>query len=127
MIAGTLGIVRDVTDERRLTEQLMQQEKLAAVGELVSGVAHELNNPLASVMAFAQLLLAAPADASHDREAIEAINQEAKRAAKIVANLLTFARQHQPERTHRRSQSRRRRHARAAPLRDAQRAGRAST
>ena len=98
-MTGVLGIVRDVTDEHRMTEQLVQQEKLAAVGELVSGVAHELNNPLASVMAFAQLLLAAPADAPPDREAIDAINQESKRAAKIVANLLTFARQHQPERT----------------------------
>ena len=98
-VTGLLGIVRDVTDERRLTEQLVQQEKLAAVGELVSGVAHELNNPLASVMAFAQLLLAAPPDRAPDREAIDAINQEAKRAARIVANLLTFARQHQPERT----------------------------
>ena len=97
-ITGALGIVRDVTDEKRLTEQLMQQEKLAAVGQLVSGVAHELNNPLASVTAFAQLLLAAPQNTPHDRQAIEAINQEARRAAKIVSNLLTFARQHQPER-----------------------------
>jgi PAS domain S-box-containing protein len=98
-VIGALGIVRDVTDEKRMTEQLVQQEKLAAVGELVSGVAHELNNPLASVMAFAQLLLAAPEDAPQDRHAIDAIHQEAKRAAKIVSNLLTFARQHQPERT----------------------------
>jgi PAS domain S-box-containing protein len=98
-VTGALGIVRDVTDEKRLTEQLLQQEKLAAVGQLVSGVAHELNNPLASVTAFAQLLLAAPTDAPYDRQAIEAINQEARRAAKIVSNLLTFARQHQPERT----------------------------
>jgi PAS domain S-box-containing protein len=98
-VTGALGIVRDVTDEKRLTEQLVQQEKLAAVGQLVSGVAHELNNPLASVMAFAQLLLAMPEDAPQDRRAIDAIHQEAKRAAKIVSNLLTFARQHQPERT----------------------------
>ncbi|HMA22973.1 MAG TPA: PAS domain S-box protein, partial [Gemmatimonadaceae bacterium] len=98
-VAGALGIVRDVTDEKRLTEQLLQQEKLAAVGQLVSGVAHELNNPLASVTAFAQLLLAAPPDAPTDHQALEAINQEARRAAKIVSNLLTFARQHQPERT----------------------------
>ena len=95
-ITGSICIVRDVTDEVRITEQLVQQEKLAAVGELVSGVAHELNNPLASVMAFAQLLL--NEREGGNREALEAIHHEAKRAAKIVANLLTFARQHQPER-----------------------------
>ena len=98
-VTGALGIVRDVTDEKRLTEQLVQQEKLAAVGQLVSGVAHELNNPLAGVMAFAQLLLAMPQPDPEQRRAIESIHQESKRAAKIVSNLLTFARQHQPERT----------------------------
>lgn len=106
-VTGALAILRDVTDEKRLAEQLMQQEKLAAVGQLVSGVAHELNNPLAGVMAYSQLLLASPAlttlsgcpESIDSRDALVTIHEEARRAAKIVSNLLTFARQHQPERT----------------------------
>jgi PAS domain S-box-containing protein len=98
-ITGGLGIVRDVTEERLLAEQLLQREKLAAVGQLVSGVAHELNNPLAGIMAFAQLLEAAPELPEDQREAVQTIHKEARRAAKIVSNLLLFARQRQPERT----------------------------
>ncbi len=98
-ITGALGILRDVTDEQRLAEQLLQQEKLAAVGQLVSGVAHELNNPLAGVMAFSQLLLAAPHTTDEEtRRAVETIHREAQRAARIVAHLLTFARQQPAER-----------------------------
>jgi two-component system, NtrC family, sensor kinase len=109
LVAGGLGIVRDVTEEKLLMEQLLQQEKLAAIGQLVSGVAHELNNPLASVMAFSELLLAPVDDRislisseqrqAEDQEMLQTINDEAKRAAKIVSNLLTFARQHAPQRT----------------------------
>ncbi|MEP6990801.1 MAG: PAS domain S-box protein [bacterium] len=99
-IVGVLGILRDVTDEQRLAEQLLQQEKLVAVGQLVSGVAHELNNPLAGVMAFAQLLLASPVPlADEPRHAVETIHREAGRAAKIVSSLLTFARQQPAERS----------------------------
>ncbi len=98
-IVGALGILRDITDEHRLAEQLLQQEKLVAVGQLVSGVAHELNNPLAGVMAFAEILLTRPTTLDDDaRRAAETIHTEAKRAAKIVSNLLTFARQQPAER-----------------------------
>jgi PAS domain S-box-containing protein len=97
-VMGALGIARDVTEERALTEQLVQQEKLVAVGQLVSGVAHELNNPLAGVLTFAELLLEAPPDDPELHEAARTIYTEAKRAARIVSNLLTFARQHAPER-----------------------------
>jgi PAS domain S-box-containing protein len=100
VISGALGIMRDVTEDQRLAEQLLQQEKLAAVGQLVSGVAHELNNPLAGVMAFSELLLASGAVHDPDaRFAMETIHHEAMRAAKIVSHLLTFARQRAAERT----------------------------
>jgi two-component system NtrC family sensor kinase len=98
-IGSALGIVRDVTDERRLAEQLLQREKLAAVGQLVSGVAHELNNPLAGILAFSQLLMATPQPDHAVRDAVVTMNKEAKRAAKIISNLLLFARQRPPERT----------------------------
>jgi two-component system NtrC family sensor kinase len=98
-VVSALGIVRDVTDERRLGEQLLQREKLAAVGQLVSGVAHELNNPLAGILAFSQLLMASGHTDHAVRDAVVTINKEAKRAAKIISNLLLFARQRPPERT----------------------------
>ncbi len=97
-ITGGLAVVRDVSDEKVLLQQVLQQEKLAAIGQLVSGVAHELNNPLAGVMAFSQLLLAGSLT-EDQQQAAETIANEGRRAAKIVNNLLTFARQHPPERS----------------------------
>ncbi len=87
---------RDVGELRRADAQLRRAERLASLGTLLSGVAHELNNPLAAVRSFAQLLLLdeRPPD---DREALEIIEREAVRAAKIVADLRRVARQTQAE------------------------------
>lgn len=95
--AGVLAIVRDITHEKRVVGQMLRQERMAAVGHLVSGVSHELNNPLASVMALGELLLESPALPPEERDNARMILDETRRAAKIIGNLLAFARQ-QPAR-----------------------------
>ena len=95
-----LCLIRDATEEKQLQQQLVQSEKMGAIGQLVSGVAHELNNPLASITAFAQLMLSDGNLNKDDRHATETIASEARRAARIVHNLLTFARQHKAEKTY---------------------------
>jgi len=88
---GTVLIVRDVTSEKREQAQLMESDRLALIGGLVSGVAHELNNPLGAIGNFAELLLAGELD-TDSREMVETIGREAARAGEIVRNLLGFAR-----------------------------------
>ena len=83
-------ILRDVTEERLMQERLLQSEKMVSVGQLVSGVAHELNNPLTGIMGFSQLLLARDLDERTTSD-VETILAEAERASKIVQNLLSFA------------------------------------
>jgi signal transduction histidine kinase/CheY-like chemotaxis protein len=92
------ALMRDVTERKRLEDQardlyhqLLQAEKLAALGQTISGVAHELNNPLATILTWAERLSQSPVD-DQTRRGLETILSESERAAKIVRNLLTFAR-----------------------------------
>jgi two-component system NtrC family sensor kinase len=91
-------MVTDVTAERGAREQVQQAEKMSVIGEMLSGVAHELNNPLASVVGFSQLLLARSGD-DGQRQRLALIAEEAQRARRIVANLLDVARTRPPETT----------------------------
>jgi two-component system NtrC family sensor kinase len=90
-------VFEDQTDRRRLQEQLIQSEKMSAIGQLIAGVAHDLNNPLASVVGFSDFLAEAGVPASLE-EPLQVIRQEAERAATIVKNLLSFARSQEGER-----------------------------
>src|SRR2546421_9686607 len=90
-------VFEDQTDRRRLQEQLIQSEKMSAIGQLIAGVAHDLNNPLASVVGFSDFLAESGVPASLE-EPLQVIRQEAERAATIVKNLLSFARSQEGER-----------------------------
>ena len=97
--AAGVVLVEDVTDQRALETQLIQNEKLAAVGQLVSGVAHELNNPLTSIAGLAELLVEQAKTTPEAREHLKVIRDQAERAGRIVRNLLTFSRKGAPERS----------------------------
>jgi len=86
---------RQLDETRMVQERLLQSEKMSSVGQLVSGVAHELNNPLTGIMGFAQMLMLRDLDEDARKE-VETIYAEAERASKIVSNLLTFARRRRP-------------------------------
>ena len=99
------ALVRDVSERKKLDDetrdlyhQLLQAEKMAALGQTISGVAHELNNPLATILSWAERLAEKMSDSSPLRQGLETILSESDRAARIVRNLLTFARKRQTTR-----------------------------
>ena len=90
-IVGLVIGVRNLTEERKVAEHLSRTEKLAAIGELVAGVAHELNNPLTGISTFAQLLLEDELQ-KEQSESVSLIKREADRAISVIRDLLLFAR-----------------------------------
>ncbi len=92
-INSIVVVMTDITDAVNLQAKLMHTDKMAALGQLVSGVAHEVNNPLAAIVGFTDLLLENPAIPGTAKEELRVILQEAERTRVIVHNLLSFARQ----------------------------------
>ncbi len=97
-LLGSIHVAKDISNEKLLQQQLIQSEKLSAIGELISGIAHELNNPLTGVMGYSQLLQLRKDLDDRARESLLKINNLAMRCQKIVQNLLSFARKQKPER-----------------------------
>src|SRR5260370_2231602 len=86
-------VMTDITDAALLQAKLADAEKMATIGRLVSGVAHEVNNPLAAILGFTDLLLENPEMPAAAREDLQIILQETQRTKEIVQDLLSFARQ----------------------------------
>src|SRR5271165_2515220 len=96
--AGVIISVRDVTMEKKLEQQIIQSERLAAMGQMIGGFAHELNNPLTSILGISELLQEGGASEAA-RKQITILHQQARRAAEIVQNLQYFARPPAPGRS----------------------------
>lgn len=96
-IEGVVISGRDITEVKRLEEQLIQAEKLAAMGQMLAGVAHELNNPLTAILGASELLRDRGAVDENTRRQLDMTHRQARRAAKIVQNLLEFSRPASPQ------------------------------
>ena len=97
-ITHFVAVERDLTEELKLRDQLVHSERLSAVGELVAGVAHEINNPLQAIVGCVELLLEDQSEAELMRRDLESVRREAGRASHIVRNLLSFVRRNAPDR-----------------------------
>ena len=97
-ITHFVGVERDITDELKLRDQLVHSERLSAVGELVAGVAHEINNPLQTIVGCVELMLDDRMAGEISRRDLELVRREAGRAGHIVRNLLAFVRRSAPDR-----------------------------
>jgi two-component system, NtrC family, sensor kinase len=92
-----VGVERDISEELRLRDQLVHSERLSAIGELVAGVAHEINNPLQTIVGCVELMLDDRSGTTNKRD-LETVRREAARAGQIVRNLLSFVRRGAPDR-----------------------------
>ena len=97
-IEGVIISGRDVTELKRLEEQLIQAEKLAAMGQMLAGVAHELNNPLTAILGVTELLRDTNSGDENTKRQLDLTHRQARRAARIVQNLLEFSRPATPQR-----------------------------
>lgn len=97
-IEGIIASARDITHTKRMEQQLIQAERLAAMGQMIAGVAHELNNPLTAVLGVTELLRDSAIDPAMRRQ-LEVAHRQARRAAQIVQSLLSFSRPPQPRKS----------------------------
>jgi len=96
-VQGVLGIARDITEKKKLEQQIRNSEKLASVGKLAAGVAHEINNPLGGILNCLYNFRKGALSASRQEEYLASIEDGLRRVQKIVRQLLDFSQQHEPE------------------------------
>jgi len=97
-VSGVIASVRDITVEKKLEQQIIQSERLAAMGQMIGGFAHELNNPLTSILGMSELLQDSESGEG-SRKQLDMLQQQTRRAVEIVQNLMYFSRPPAPGKT----------------------------